>query len=118
MVMAILGGAWYLVERGQELGQDSDQLANITFWTVIAGVVGARLVFVLANDPSWIWTDPVQALKIWDGGLAYDGAVGATSLKNRLIIPPTVVAAAAIRWRRARSTKPSASMRTRFSRTG
>jgi len=77
MVMAILGGAWYLVERGREMGQDPDQLANITFWTVIAGVVGARLVFVLANDPNWIWTDPVQALKIWDGGLAYDGAVGA-----------------------------------------
>ena len=77
MVLAILGGAWYLVERGRELGEDPDQLANITFWTVIAGVVGARLVFVLANDPAWIWTDPVQALKIWDGGLAYDGAVGA-----------------------------------------
>ena len=77
MVMAILGGAWYLVERGREMGQDPDQLANITFWTVIAGVVGARLVFVLANDPNWIWTDPLQALKIWDGGLAYDGAVGA-----------------------------------------
>jgi phosphatidylglycerol:prolipoprotein diacylglycerol transferase len=77
MVLAILGGAWYLVERGREVGQDPDQLANITFWTVIAGVIGARLVFVLANDPNWIWTDPVQALKIWDGGLAYDGAVGA-----------------------------------------
>ncbi len=76
MVIAILGGSWYLVERGRELGFDTDRLADVTFWTVVAGVVGARLVFVLANDPAWIWTDPVQTLKIWDGGLAYDGAVG------------------------------------------
>lgn len=76
MVVAIVGGAWYLIERGRELGEDPDRLADIAFWTVIAGVVGARLVFVLANDPQWIWTDPVQALRIWDGGLAYDGAVG------------------------------------------
>ncbi len=76
MVIAIVGGSWYLVERGRELGLNTERLADATFWTVVAGVVGARLVFVLANDPAWIWTDPVQTLKIWDGGLAYDGAVG------------------------------------------
>ncbi|MBX5467888.1 MAG: prolipoprotein diacylglyceryl transferase [Firmicutes bacterium] len=76
MVLAILLGSWYLLERGRELGEDPDRLANVTLWTVIWGVVGARLVFVLANDPQWLWQDPLQALRIWDGGLAYDGAVG------------------------------------------
>lgn len=76
MVLAILGGSWYLLDRGKELGEDPDYLANVTLWTVIWGVVGARLVFVLANDPQWIWQDPLQTLRIWDGGLAYDGAIG------------------------------------------
>lgn len=76
MVMAILGGGWYLMERGQQLGLDPDRLSTITLWTILWGVIGARVVFVLANDPQWIWTDPVQALKIWDGGLAIDGAIG------------------------------------------
>lgn len=76
MVLAILGGGWYLMERGRQLGLDADRLSTITLWTILWGVIGARLLFVLANDPQWIWTDPVQALKIWDGGLAYDGAVG------------------------------------------
>ena len=76
MVMAILGGSWYLVERGRQLGEDPDRLSTITLWTVLWGVIGARLVFVLANKPEWIWTDPVQIFKIWDGGLAFAGAVG------------------------------------------
>lgn len=76
MVLAILGGGWYLMERGQQLGEDPDRLSSITLWTILWGVIGARVVFVLANYPQWIWTDPVQALKIWDGGLAIDGAVG------------------------------------------
>lgn len=80
MVLAMLGGGWYLIERGKEFGEDTDYLSNVTLWTIVAGIVGARLVFVLANYPSWLWTDPVQALKIWDGGLAYDGAVGAGAL--------------------------------------
>lgn len=77
MVAAIIGGVWYLLERGRELGEDPDQLANVALWAILAGVVGARLVFVLANDPQWIWQDPMQTLRIWQGGLAYDGAVGA-----------------------------------------
>ncbi len=76
MVMAILGGSYYLIERGKQLGEDPDALSNILLWTVLWGVIGARVVFVLANEPQWIWTDPVQTLKIWDGGLAIDGALG------------------------------------------
>ena len=54
MVMAILGGSWYLIERGRQLGEDPDRLSTITLWTVLWGVIGARFVFVLANDPQWI----------------------------------------------------------------
>ncbi|CAB1129784.1 Phosphatidylglycerol--prolipoprotein diacylglyceryl transferase [Candidatus Hydrogenisulfobacillus filiaventi] len=76
MVLAILGGLGYLFDRIQDLNEDPDRLASITFWTIIWGMVGARVVFVLANDPQWIWQDPVQILRVWQGGLAYDGAVG------------------------------------------
>ncbi len=76
MVMAILGGSYYIIERGKQLGEDPDYLSNVTLWTVLWGVIGARVVFVLANEPQWIWEAPVQILRVWDGGLAYDGAVG------------------------------------------
>jgi phosphatidylglycerol:prolipoprotein diacylglycerol transferase len=76
MVMAIIGGSYYLLERAKQWGADPDKLSSVVLWTVIWGVIGARVVFVLANDPQWIWTDPLQTLKIWQGGLAIDGAMG------------------------------------------
>lgn len=76
MMLAILGGAWYMLTRARETWGDADNLSNVTLWTVVFGVIGARLVFVLANHPAWIWQNPLQALRIWDGGLAYDGAIG------------------------------------------
>lgn len=76
MMLSILGGAWYMLGRANEVWHDADHLSNVTLWTVVFGVIGARLVYVLANHPAWIWQDPMQALRIWDGGLAYDGAIG------------------------------------------
>ncbi len=76
MVAAIVGGVWYMLERGGELGETTDRLSSIALWTVVAAVVGARIVFVLANDPQWITQDPMQIVRVWQGGLAYDGAVG------------------------------------------
>jgi phosphatidylglycerol:prolipoprotein diacylglycerol transferase len=76
MVAAIVGGVWYMLERGGELGESTDRLSTVALWTVVAAVVGARIVFVLANDPQWIWQDPMQIVRVWQGGLAYDGAVG------------------------------------------
>lgn len=74
-VAAISGGLWYLLERGRDLQEDSGHLVTVALWAIMAGVVGGRLVFVLER-PQWIW-HPIQALKIWQGGLAYDGAIGA-----------------------------------------
>ncbi len=75
MVMAILGGGYYLLERVRQWGEDPDRMSNVVLWTILWGVIGARFVFVMANDPQWIWTDPLQTLKIWQGGLAIDGAL-------------------------------------------
>ena len=35
-------------------------------------------MFVLANEPQWLWTDPVQALRIWQGGYGVIGGGGLT----------------------------------------
>jgi phosphatidylglycerol:prolipoprotein diacylglycerol transferase len=76
MVIAMVLGTWYLIREAQKYGYDPDYLANVALWAVLGGVVGARLVFVLANEPQWITQDPMQALRIWQGGLSIHGALG------------------------------------------
>lgn len=80
MVTAMFLGGWYVVRQGQRYGYDPDRLSSIALWAVVGGVVGARLIFVAANDPQWFWRDPVQVLRIWDGGLSFHGAIGGGAL--------------------------------------
>ncbi len=52
-------------------------LESLTFYMIIATVVGARLGHCLLYDPGVYLADPVRILYVWEGGLAsHGGAVG------------------------------------------
>lgn len=76
MTLSILGGGWYFVRTAQKrhILMD-DRLYDVAIWTVVGGIIGARLMFVFANDPSWIWNDPMQILRVYQGGLSWHGAL-------------------------------------------
>ncbi|HBT46602.1 MAG TPA: prolipoprotein diacylglyceryl transferase [Peptococcaceae bacterium] len=75
MAISFLVGAWYLYQEGMRRGLREDFLLNLAMIVVVAGVVGARLLFVLANYPEWFVREPVQVLKIYEGGLAWHGGL-------------------------------------------
>lgn len=50
-----------------------DKIADLAFYLVIAGVIGARLFYV-ATNPTIFMDDPLEILRIWNGGLVFYGA--------------------------------------------
>ena len=51
----------------------TDFTFNLCFWTIIFGIIGARLYYVLFN---WdLYTNIVDVFKIWEGGLAIHGGI-------------------------------------------
>lgn len=56
-------------------GGNPDELSNIILVVVMAGIVGARLVFVAVNFQSFNG-DFLEMLAIWHGGIAIHGALG------------------------------------------
>ncbi len=76
MTLSILGGGWYFVRTAlrRRLALD-DRVYDLAIWTVVGGIIGARLMFVFANDPIWIVRDPLQILRIYQGGLSWHGAL-------------------------------------------
>ena len=52
----------------------SKLLDTVTTYMVIATVIGARLGHFLFYEPEYFLQNPLQILKIWDGGLASHGA--------------------------------------------
>jgi phosphatidylglycerol---prolipoprotein diacylglyceryl transferase len=44
-------------------------------WVIIFGLVGARLYYVLQNDLLYYLTHPQHILAVWEGGMAFFGAI-------------------------------------------
>ena len=55
-------------------GKSEADLEQLSFYVVIATVVGARLGHCLFYQPDYYLSNPIEILKIWEGGLASHGA--------------------------------------------
>ncbi|MCL6595588.1 MAG: prolipoprotein diacylglyceryl transferase [Firmicutes bacterium] len=76
MALSILAGGAYFVREAERrrLGED-ERVFDLALWALVGGIVGARLMFVLANDPLWVVRDPLQILRVYQGGLSWHGAL-------------------------------------------
>jgi len=66
-----------------------EHAADLFFYTILSGFVGARLLFLLINFDHFR-QHPIQMFKIWEGGLVFYGG----------LIPAAIVAFGYMRWRR------------------
>lgn len=77
--LAFLVGAWLTLRRAPQFGLDRDKVEGLLFWILVGSTLGARLYFVLQNDPGEYFRQPWRVLAVWEGGLAFfGGLVGAT----------------------------------------
>lgn len=76
MALAILS-AYYMVEyRGKKRGMNGDKIFSMAVWAVIAGLLGAKILYLLTRLPDLI-ADPsliVHCLK--DGFVVYGSLIG------------------------------------------
>src|SRR5690348_13248645 len=64
-------------------GIDRETAERYTTWGIVAGLIGARLYYVVQSSPpqggSW-FSHPEEILAVWHGGMAFFGAVIAAPL--------------------------------------
>ena len=77
----VLGATWTL-RAARARGLDGEWLLDTAPWLVGAGIVGARLVYVLTSPAAYFGPggDPLRAFFVWEGGLSIHGAVIAVVL--------------------------------------
>ncbi len=75
-VIAILVGSWLIKKevRRKGIGMTDDEVMNFIVWTVIGGVVAARLYYVAFNLRYYL-ANPSEIPAIWHGGLAIHGGL-------------------------------------------
>ncbi len=76
-VMLFIGfllGGYLLLREARRFGISEEFIINLFFYTIPIAIIGARLYYVAFN---WdLYADnPINALKIWEGGLAIHGGI-------------------------------------------
>ncbi|TCC29265.1 prolipoprotein diacylglyceryl transferase [Kribbella sindirgiensis] len=78
ILAGIFVGYWLGRRRWVARGGSAPVLADIMFWAIPFGLVGARIYHVITDAELYFGEGkhPIDALKIWHGGLGIWGAVG------------------------------------------
>jgi phosphatidylglycerol:prolipoprotein diacylglycerol transferase len=66
-------GVYLAMREARKVGEDPEKILDVSFWLLIAGLVGSRAVFILVNWRDY-FRDPLGLLRLWEGGLVWYGA--------------------------------------------
>lgn len=78
--LGILAGFYIMLKEASRKGLDKDKLMDLAIYTVIVGVIGARINYILAFNPSYYLQYPREIFMINQGGLSIQGSLIAGTL--------------------------------------
>jgi phosphatidylglycerol:prolipoprotein diacylglycerol transferase len=73
--LAFLVGTAVATRHMARKGVPPSVTSNIAFWSIVFGLIGARLYYVVQSDWLWYLTHPQHIFAIWEGGMAFFGAI-------------------------------------------
>ena len=74
ILTGVIIGILLLKREAKRFEINWDFIFNLSFWTIIIGIIGARLYYVVFNWSQYR-TNLLDILKIWEGGLAIHGGL-------------------------------------------
>jgi len=80
IAIGVLFGAWIWSVEGPKRGVSVDHVNTMLFWVLVGAIVGARLFWVIGH-----WSEleePLDALRVWEGGLTLLGGIAGAVLVN------------------------------------
>jgi phosphatidylglycerol:prolipoprotein diacylglycerol transferase len=88
-VVAITIGMLVLLRWTRRQGIHDDQIWSLFLWAALGGLVGARLYFVI-QQPNLVQDyllNPINIIAVWNGGLAFFGAIFGACLVLYFLAP-------------------------------
>jgi prolipoprotein diacylglyceryl transferase len=82
IIAGILVAVWLTTRRWRERGGNPDHVWDVAGWAIVLGILGGRLYHVLTDPELYFGAGrhPLDAFKIWDGGLGIWGAIALGTL--------------------------------------
>ena len=72
LAIGFMVGISIAVKEGKRIDVDPEKILNMTFFILIAAIIGSRLFHCIVYYEQYI-KDPVRILKLWEGGLVFYG---------------------------------------------
>ena len=79
VAIGLVAGIFITIPIGRSLGIDFQKVMDMGLIIIITGIIGSRLAYVLMNF-SYYKTNPVDIIKLWNGGLVFSGGLIAVLL--------------------------------------
>ena len=75
-------GWWYLLKLVSKPGSPMARrhADDMAFYATLGVILGGRLGYVLFYRPEFYFSDPIQIVRLWDGGMSFHGGVIGVSL--------------------------------------
>jgi phosphatidylglycerol---prolipoprotein diacylglyceryl transferase len=75
IALGLYAGIQVALRDAPRRGINKDQLMNVALLAAVLGIVGGRLYYVVQNNPAFYLQHPAQILAVWQGGMAFFGAI-------------------------------------------
>ncbi|MFN2321924.1 MAG: prolipoprotein diacylglyceryl transferase [Trueperaceae bacterium] len=77
IALGVVAGAAWTLRAAAARGLDGEWLLDMAPWMVGAGIVGARLVYVLTSPSAYFGPggEPLRAFAVWEGGISIHGGI-------------------------------------------
>ena len=74
ILIAFLVASYVINKETKRFDIEKDYIFNLLFWTLIMGIIGARIYYVIF-DWDYFSSNTSEILKVWNGGLAIHGGI-------------------------------------------
>ncbi|MGH7883318.1 MAG: prolipoprotein diacylglyceryl transferase, partial [Candidatus Dormibacteraceae bacterium] len=71
--VAFLLGLWVASRHLKRYGMSEHDYGDLAFWSIVIGLIAARLYYVVQSNAGFYLTHPAHILAFWEGGMAYFG---------------------------------------------
>ena len=75
IALGLYAGIQVALADSPRRGINRDQLMNVALLAAILGIAGGRLYYVVQNNPSSYVHHPFEIIAVWNGGMAFYGAI-------------------------------------------
>lgn len=73
--LGVLAGLWLMIREAKRKGIYSDKILDLVTYSIIAGIIGARLYYIIAFNFSYYLENPIEVFYFHQGGLSIQGGL-------------------------------------------